>query len=85
MKGYEEPIQMYIDIAYNISMFQEPTSVQSWLQLWATREIGSAAANSTTDIMMRYSQLAARRKYELVDPSTYSPINYNELDNVVRD
>ena len=83
LKGYEEPIQMYMDMAYDITKFPEPASVHSWLQMWATREFGPEAANRTADIMMQYSQMAARRKYELVDQNTYSPTNYNELENVV--
>lgn len=33
--------------------------------------------------MSLYSIYAARRKYELVDPTTYSVINYNEADLVL--
>lgn len=34
---------------------------------------------------MKYSDLAARRKYELMDPSVYSIINYNEADMVLKE
>ena len=81
-KGYEEPIQLFMDMAYNVTAFQQPSSVQSWLQLWAAREFGADAVEATADIMSRYSQLAGRRKFELVDQNVYSPSNYNELDNV---
>ena len=33
--------------------------------------------------MNRYGMYAARRKYELLDPSTFSLINYNEADRVL--
>ncbi|KAL9054048.1 MAG: hypothetical protein Q9162_004377 [Coniocarpon cinnabarinum] len=82
LKGYEEPIQMFMDMAYNVSQFQEPTTVQPWLQTWATQQFGSDAAEGTADILFRYSQLAGRRKFESLDQNVYSPSNYNELDNV---
>ena len=85
MKGYEEPMQLYFDMAYDMSLFVEPTSITSWLQMWATREFGAAAANGTAQVMMQYSLLAGRRKFELVDQNVYSPSNYNELDNVVKE
>lgn len=54
-----------------------------WLQTWATRDFGSSVARETAGIMNMYGMLAGRRKYELVDPSTYSLVNYNEADTIL--
>jgi hypothetical protein len=55
-----------------------PDSTESWLRLWAAREFGSDVADAAAAVMNRYGQLAARRKYELLDVTTYSNLNYNE-------
>lgn len=55
-----------------------PDSTETWLELWAAREFGPAVASSAATVMSKYGQLAARRKYELLDPTIYSSINYNE-------
>lgn len=39
-------------------------------------------SSKVADIMDRYGMYAARRKYELIDSSTFSVINYNEADRV---
>lgn len=83
MISKEVPISHFFDLAYNTSMYSSPNSTIMWLNLWATREFGSKVASETADIMNLYGQYAGRRKYELVDATTYSLINYNEADIVL--
>ena len=64
-------------------MFGSPDSTAMWLNLWATREFVSAVAADVADIMNLYGQYAGRRKYEQVDLSVYSLINYNEVGRVL--
>ena len=66
-----------------MNFFCDPSSVKGWLQLRTARQFGLATANATADVMFRYSQLAGRRSFELLDQNIYSPSNYNELDNVI--
>jgi hypothetical protein len=82
LKGLELPISHFLDLAYNTSQW-DYDSVPHWLELWAAREFGSNVAAMTAKIMDTYGLLAARRKYELVDPTTYSIINYHEVDAVL--
>lgn len=51
---------------------------------WIARQFGTQVADTTATILLNYSVLAGRRKYELVDPTTYSIINYNEADSVLQ-
>lgn len=71
-------------MAYDTPLWSSPDSTAKWLKLWATREFGAAVAEDTADVMNRYGMYAARRKYELLTPQTYSLINYNEADNVLK-
>ena len=83
IKTLEQPISHFFDMAYNMDMFAAPDSTANWLQLWATREFGTDAANATANIMNTYGMLAARRKFELLDPTTYSIMNYQEAEAVL--
>jgi len=58
-------------------------STSEWLELWAAREFGPEVAAQTGALMNTYSLLAGRRKFEEVDPNTFSWINYNEANNVL--
>ena len=71
-----------MDLAYDITL-HDKDSVSPWLESWAAREFGPDAAAETAKIMSNYSMAAGRRKYELIDPSTYSLINYNEADRIL--
>lgn len=83
LKGLEVPINHFMDLAYDIPKWQAVGSVSDWLVQWATREFGATVADDVASVMDRYGTLAARRKYELLDISPYSLINYNEADNVL--
>lgn len=80
----ELPISHFLDLAYDISVWDKD-SVPSYLQQWAAREFGPSVAEDTADLMNKYSVATSRRKFELVDPSTYSLINYDEADRMLAD
>src|SRR5688572_655419 len=79
LKPQEIPINHFLDLAYDTPKWGYD-SVPLWLKLWAAREFGSTHAEQISSVVDRYGMYAARRKYELVDPSTYSVLNYNEAD-----
>ncbi|KAF2226029.1 hypothetical protein BDZ85DRAFT_74493 [Elsinoe ampelina] len=85
LKPLELPMQHFLDMAYNITLFESPDSTQSWLTQWSSRNFGEDAAQETARILANYSMLAGRRKYELVDARTYSIINYGEADRVLQE
>lgn len=58
-------------------------STTSWAEAWAAREFGPALAGEIADVMVQYGIAANRRKFELVEPESYSVINYNEGDTVL--
>ncbi|KIW24133.1 uncharacterized protein PV07_09865 [Cladophialophora immunda] len=84
LKPLELPISYFFATAYDAPALASPNSTQVWLSQWVARQFGTQVADATATILMNYSLLAGRRKYELVDPTTYSLINYNEADSVLQ-
>lgn len=82
LKPLEIPINHFLDLAYDTEMWGLD-SAPTWLQKWATREFGADKASAIASVLDRYGMYAARRKYELLDPSFYSVINYNEGDAIL--
>ena len=70
-------------MAYDMTKFTTADSTSTWLSQWATREFGTTYSASAASIVATYSRYAARRKYELISPSTYSLVNYNEADRML--
>ncbi|KAG9231330.1 hypothetical protein BJ875DRAFT_407145 [Amylocarpus encephaloides] len=83
LKPLEIPISHFLDMAYDMTQYGEPKSTQTWLMQWATREFGSTVASATASVVDRYGMYANRRKYELMDASIYSVVNYDEADTVL--
>ena len=73
-----------MDLAYDISLWHK-NSVPRWLHMWAAREFGLDVAAQTAELMNNYSIAAGRRKYELIDPSTFSIIDYNEAERLLNE
>ncbi|KAI9924058.1 hypothetical protein ASPWEDRAFT_26340 [Aspergillus wentii DTO 134E9] len=83
LKGLELPLSHFFDLAYDMPVWSSPDSTATWLNNWASREFGVAASKDIANVMNRYGMYAARRKYELLNPQTFSLINYNEADEVL--
>lgn len=81
IKPEEVPINHFFDLAYDINRFGFEDTLE-WLELFAARQFGSQYATDIAEVMDTYSFLAARRKYEAVNDTTYSLINYEEADKV---
>jgi hypothetical protein len=83
-KGYEFPIEYFLDLAWNTEkMTGENTG--EYTREWAAREFGPEYAVGISEIMSLYTKYNGRRKPELLSPSTYSLVNYNEGERVADD
>ena len=82
IKPLEIPISHFFDMAYDTPRWGYD-SVPEWLNQWATLSFDAEHADGIVSVLERYGMYAARRKYELLDPSFYSVINYNEADAVL--
>ncbi|KAF2755146.1 hypothetical protein EJ05DRAFT_503454 [Pseudovirgaria hyperparasitica] len=84
IKPLEIPISHFFDLAYDIEQYRTPESTSWWTEQWAAREFGSELAADVAQVIMTYSNLAGKRKYESMDSSIYSIINYDEANTVIR-
>lgn len=84
LKPVEAPISHFLDLAYDAEGHWDVDSTERWIHSYVVREFGGEHAEEIASIVSRYGKYAARRKYELVDTSTYSVINYNEADAALK-
>lgn len=82
IKPAEMAISHWFDIAYDIDAYDE-TSVPQWITEWAARHFGEEHAQEISDVMDEYGALANMRKFEWVEPSSYSILNYEEADHIL--
>ncbi|KAL5387530.1 hypothetical protein PMIN02_008067 [Paraphaeosphaeria minitans] len=81
IKPYEIPISHWFDIAYDIEAYDE-TSVPKWIENWAKRTFDEKHAKTISSIVDKYGHLSNMRKYEWVEPGSYSIISYEEADKL---
>jgi hypothetical protein len=82
IKPYEIPITHWFDIAYDIDAFDEK-SVPQWIEQWAALTFDSQHAKAIAEVVDEYSFLANMRKFEEVEPNSYSVLNYEEADKII--
>ncbi len=83
-KGYEFPIEYFLDLAWNTKK-QTNENINEYTRNWAAREFGNTYSKDIATILSGYTKYNGRRKPELLSPSTYSLINYDEAERVVKD
>ena len=83
-KGYEFPIEYFMDLAWDTKRWTN-NNINAYTRLWAEREFGPSYAKDIADILTKYTRYNGRRKPELLSPTTYSLVNYNEAESVVAD
>ena len=81
LKPMEIPIEFFLRMAWNPkAMSREKLS--GFLLQWATREFGSGQAKEIADLVRLYSKYTTRRKPELLEPETFSLVNFSEAQRV---
>jgi hypothetical protein len=84
LKPMEFPIEFFLTFALNPERWP-PDSLIDYTRQWATREFGPEHAPEIAEIVAKYTKFNARRKPELLEPATYSLVNYREAETVVAD
>jgi hypothetical protein len=84
LKGYELPMEYFMNLAWNTDTWRND-NVNQFTRLWAERQFGPAHAGEIADILAKYTKYNGRRKPELLEPDTYSLVNYEEAERVVAD
>ena len=82
LKPMEFPMEFFLSLAWNPQRWPKE-SLSEFTRLWAEREFGPQYAPQIADIMSKYAKYNGRRKPELLDPSTFSLVHYQEADHVL--
>ena len=82
LKPMEIPMEFFLNMAWNPSGWTNE-NIGEFTRLWAKREFGSSYATEIADIVTKYAKFNGRRKPELLDPETFSLVDYQEADRVL--
>lgn len=81
LKPMEFPIEFFLSMAWNPQRWPKE-SISEYTMLWAAREFGPEHAAEIADVISKYTKYNGRRKPELLEPETFSLVNYQEADRV---
>lgn len=84
IKPMEFPTESLLDLAWAPDRFSAD-QLGDYAERWAQEQFGPHAAARTGKLLIKYAQYNARRKPELLAPSTYCVIHYHEAERVVLD
>jgi hypothetical protein len=84
IKPMEVPIQFFLDYAWDPERWPAE-SLPDYLRAWAEREFGPEHAAAIAEIVAQYTRYNGRRKPEMLEPGTYSLVNYREAETVAAD
>jgi hypothetical protein len=81
LKPMEFPTEFFLSLAWNPGRWPKE-KIGEFGRLWAAREFGPQYASEISDILSKYAKYNGRRKPELLEPNTYSLVNYGEADRI---
>ena len=84
LKPMEFPIEFFLTLAWAPDRWPRER-IQEFGKLWAEREFGPEHAAEIARIIAEYTKFNGRRKPELLEPDSYSLVNYDEADRVLRE
>ncbi|KAI4636186.1 hypothetical protein J4E83_001140 [Alternaria metachromatica] len=82
VKPLELPFGFAMDLAWDISKF-DFDMIPEYLRLYAEREFGMERADDIAALLMEFNYLIGMRRFEMVQPDTYSVLNYHEAETVL--
>ena len=74
IKPHEYNIELFLDMAWDMTKFEKNTDVKQHKNNWATREFGEKTAKDITDVMLKYDELAFQRRPEFMAWSQVEPV-----------
>ena len=84
IKPMEFPISFFLDYAWNPEDFPAE-KLPGYYTTWARKQFGAEHAKEIGEIIALYTKYNSRRKPELIEPTTYSLLHFNEAENMVED
>jgi hypothetical protein len=84
LKPMEFPTEFFLHLAWDPARWPKE-KVPEYTRLWAEREFGREHAAGIAGMVTRYTCYTGRRKPQLLEPGTYSVVNYDEAGRAVAD
>jgi len=84
LKPMEFPIEFFLTFARDPDQWPAD-KLNEYTREWATREFGPEHAAEIAEIVAKYTKFNGRRKPELLEPATYSLVNFREAETVISD
>ncbi|HEV1993383.1 MAG TPA: glycosyl hydrolase 115 family protein [Candidatus Acidoferrum sp.] len=84
LKPMELPIDFFLNMAWKPENWPKE-KISEFTRLWAERQFGREFAPEIADILSKYTKYNGRRKPELLEPGTFSLVDYREADTVFAD
>ena len=81
LKPMEFPIGFFLDFAWNPDQWPADKLFE-YTRQWAETQFGSEYSTEIASLLNDYTRFNGRRKPELLEPSTYSLINYHEAERI---
>lgn len=82
LKPMEFPIEFFLNYAWRPEAIAYE-QLEAWSRAWAARQFGEAQAAEVAALINGYTKLNSRRKPELLEPETFSVVNYREAERVL--
>jgi hypothetical protein len=84
LKPVEFPMEFFLRFAWDPDRWPKER-ISEYTRLWAEREFGPIHSKEIADLIAKYTKYNGRRKPELLEPETFSFVNYQEADRVLAD
>jgi hypothetical protein len=84
IKPMELPISFFLEYAWDPEAWPLER-LHDYGRVWAERLFGPERAPEIADLLAGYTRGNGRRKPEMLEPDTYSLVNYGEAERVLRD
>ena len=84
LKPMEFPMEFFLTLAWDPQRWPKE-KISQYTKLWAEREFGPKYAAEIAEIVSKYAKYNGRRKPELLEPTTFSLVNYREAETVLAD
>jgi hypothetical protein len=84
LKPMELPIDFFLTMAWEPEKWPKER-LPEFTRLWAERQFGPQYVSEIADILSKYTKYNGRRKPELLEPGTFSLVDYQEADTVFAD
>ncbi len=82
LKPMELPISFFLDYAWNPQLWPAE-KLPEYTRQWAEQQFGDKYDEEIGDMLDKYTKYNGRRKPELLEPATYSLVNFREAESIV--